>query len=432
MDPIDIKKLRDEIMGENFGDLPQAQQSAADSASRAGWMRVGDRIAAAFGGTRPDYTAADAIEQRGRQGVNDALKMGQLRHEATGEAREVAAAQKQADRDAELDDPNSATTGAYRDFYKSAAPNLDTSKMNARQMQFIAPGLNEQIKLKAEQARLQQQQEFQHGENEANREMGKFTHFATPGGDIYTENGKNGAIQKVVSGAAPSPDGTANPLAGLKPEQMQKLWTEFGNTLSTVRGKANANVQQQQRLNALDRLQGLMTKGLGPEGMTPQEQALLDTDLASVYAGGGSPAQSQIEHMHAGTWKGSLAKTMQWALNSPQDVGAQAFLKRTQGNADELRKTISRQMLEGQEQSLPRYIGLRRANAKQFDSMLKAAHVDPSVIDPETGLVVPAATAAGGGGAAPKTIRVSNGKETLEIDPADLPHAMLDHYKVVP
>lgn len=117
----DLRKLRDELLAESFGDVAPAQQAAAESASRANWGRIGSNLAGAIGGFKADTSAMDAIEQRGQQGVQDALRMATAKQSAMGEARQVQAAEQDAARQAAEDDPNSPEAQALVQFYEQFA-----------------------------------------------------------------------------------------------------------------------------------------------------------------------------------------------------------------------------------------------------------------------------------------------------------------------
>lgn len=233
---------------------------------------------------------------------------------------------------------------------------------------------------------------------------------------LNTLTGEETRIPAPAGGGQAS--GEPNPLAGLKPEQVQKLWTEFKVDLSTVKGRGNENVKNQSRLYSIGRLNGLIEKALSGRGVTPQEQAMIDTDVASVYAGGGSPAQAQIEHLHPDTFQGSMAKALQYATGHPEDTGAQEFIKRTKDNMRDLRVEITRQMLSGQEQTLPLHLQrLRKSNPKQFDNMLTAAGIAPDTLDLQTGLPLAATPDTGSGPnvGAPAMVAPTNPEDTKAL-----------------
>lgn len=163
---IDLKRLRDEILAEQLEGVAPAQERATSETRRANWGRIGTGLAEALSGAKLDSGYWDNIEQQGQRGLQDAMRTGQMKGGAMSEARQIGAAQTAAAKDAELDAPDSTTTQAYRSFYASAAPGLDVSKMTARQLQSLSPGLNKEIERRAEEAKAKNKKQDEADINE--------------------------------------------------------------------------------------------------------------------------------------------------------------------------------------------------------------------------------------------------------------------------
>lgn len=256
--------------------------------------------------------------------------------------------------------------------------------MHAQQMASEAETRRQQQAIEAQHfAQEQRHAQAMEGLERLRLAQGKFA--STPYGPMNTRTGE------IIPQGGQGEPGATNPLGGLKPHEVQQLWTEFQKAISKTTGRSNLGAEGEKRVYAIERLEGLLNKH---GGLTPEEMRLLETDLASVYAGGGAPTESAIEHLHAGTWKGSLAKTLEYALNTPQDAGASAFLQRMKGNVGELKGTIGRQILEAQTSQLPRYYKmLRPSDPDTFDNVLRANGIDPALLD-ETGKLKPRQEAA--------------------------------------
>jgi hypothetical protein len=155
--PFDLKKLRDEILAEQMGDIAPAQERAADLSSRANYSRIGGQLANAWSGQKPSDSVANSLERQGQQGVQDAMRTAGMKSAATGEARQIVSSQQAAEKDAELDDPNAPTAAAAIKFYDGLQPGMGEKLkgMSYRQLKdlggpAISKMLEQQVKSDAE------------------------------------------------------------------------------------------------------------------------------------------------------------------------------------------------------------------------------------------------------------------------------------------
>lgn len=159
----DLKKLRDELLAEQFGDVGPAQERAADAASRANWGRIGSQAANAFTGKRPDTAFWDGVEAQGQRGVQDAMRMGAARGAAGSEARQIAAAQAAAAKDAELDDPTNPMIAGELQLLAGDNPEmlkqLQGGKYTLRQLGRVHPIIQKRIEQQIEEQKAKAKRE---------------------------------------------------------------------------------------------------------------------------------------------------------------------------------------------------------------------------------------------------------------------------------
>jgi hypothetical protein len=176
--------------------------------------------------------------------------------------------------------------------------------------------------------------------------------------------------------------GSDNPLAKMKPAQVEKLWKDLTDSLSTYRGRGNLNRDNQASLQRAEALERLF---LGPNGdlvaATPQQVREGATALAGVISRGGSQAVSQIDELVPQTMASQWANIKQRLFNNPQDADAQAFVRNMLETAAREKKLVLEQIHKGQIQSLPNYADLRTVDRKRFDTLLKNAGIDPASVD---------------------------------------------------
>lgn len=143
---VDLKKLRDELLAEQLAELAPAQEAADSASSRAGWGRVASNVAGAFGGYKPDSGFWDNMEARGQRGVADARAKAGLKTAAMGEARQIAASQDAATKEAAETDPNSPQSQADAELAGRLTGKPDVFKgMSTAQMKRAAPFLKEYL-----------------------------------------------------------------------------------------------------------------------------------------------------------------------------------------------------------------------------------------------------------------------------------------------
>jgi hypothetical protein len=159
----DLKRIRDELLAESFGDLAPAQQASDDRQSEANWSRIGSGLAGAIsGGTyRPDDSYARGLEARGQRGVEQALQTGAIRNQAMDQARQVQKTEVEAGNQRELDDPAGQTSVGGRSVLMRALPGIEKEipgfeRMSQTQLAAIHPTIKALLDVeqkKAEAAR---------------------------------------------------------------------------------------------------------------------------------------------------------------------------------------------------------------------------------------------------------------------------------------
>lgn len=168
--PVDLRKLRDEILAERL----EAEGQAADASQRAGWNRVGQQVAGLFNtGAKPDDAFAQSLERRGQQALAGAdrraatkLQGAELEFKAQDQEREMSAAAEAAKRRAAEDAFDSPETLAARSVYAfEGAP--DVSKLTARQIRDFSPTLAKRVELAIEAAKAQRLRDQQLADRDA-------------------------------------------------------------------------------------------------------------------------------------------------------------------------------------------------------------------------------------------------------------------------
>ena len=131
----------------------------------------------------------------------------------------------------------------------------------------------------------------------------------------------------------PSPSPQPSPAAApagppMGGKMLQSALEQFGNDFDPNKGRSGEIGRNMARLNAANRLLALAMDPTGaPRNLTPQQMPELAQGLASLISGGGTGAQSQIEHLTPQSLRGDWAKVAQWVTNEPQGTGQQAFVQ---------------------------------------------------------------------------------------------------------
>lgn len=141
---VDLKALRDQILAEQLEDLQPAQEEAASASNRANWGRVAATLGSAFSGRPADTSYWDRVESQGRQGLADARGQSALKTAAMGEARQIAASQDAAAKEAEENDPQSETSQQDAEFAGKLTGKADVFRgLSSAQIKKAAPFLKE-------------------------------------------------------------------------------------------------------------------------------------------------------------------------------------------------------------------------------------------------------------------------------------------------
>lgn len=252
-----------------------------------------------------------------------------------------------------------------------------------------------------QQANIEQHQRTTEDLQRRQLEQGRWS-LSNPGyGQTYKIDGKTGAI-------IPVGDERARPPPGSGGDAERKIWKDFSDSISTVKGRANLNAENQKRLYSSERIKALVP--VGPNGeipdLTPQQLQELGT-MSAQLAGGNSPAEHSIQAMLPKGMGVKGADIAEWLTNDPHGAGQQAFTKMMLQQAEREEKVIHGQLLRGQTQALPNYAKLRGQDKVRFDSMLQGAGIDPELIDDNGLLKIVEEAAAGGGLPAEKAARLA-------------------------
>jgi hypothetical protein len=177
--------------------------------------------------------------------------------------------------------------------------------------------------------------------------------------------------------------------------------------LEQMRGSP-AVAQAEKDIYASQKLNSLIGKG----NLSPQQVQLAATEMAKM-ASGGTPSIHELQGLIPSTLPSGLAALAQKVMNKPVGADADAFVKQMQDYSNSIAKDAQQivkdrygRILEPRQRQLgeTNYGNLTQRYTNRFDT------TNPTQTS---------------------KIKVSNGKETLLVDPADLAHATADGYKQV-
>jgi hypothetical protein len=210
--------------------------------------------------------------------------------------------------------------------------------------------------------------------NQATEEMGKWGHVVTPDGRVFKQDLRTGQMIPEAGGVGMMPGGGFNP-------RLEKEWKDLTESVSTYKGRGSLNRENQDRLNAAERLEALVLgEGGQIQNLTPQQVREAGTSLANLISKG-SMSVSQIEELTPHTLKGQFANLQQKLFNEPTGADAQAFLQNMLETAGREKRVVLGQLHQGQMQGVPNYAHLRGIDRARFDSILKGADLDPGQVD---------------------------------------------------
>lgn len=178
----------------------------------------------------------------------------------------------------------------------------------------------------------------------------------------------------------------------------------------------------QKKVDQAERLEGLIHDSNGNvSNLDSRQIEELAIGLNSMLSNSSSSAVSQVEALVPKTIMGNAQKLKEWLTNDPQGVNQIAFVKRMAETVEREKQIAGDQVKRAQVQRLSAYQHLAKSNPEAYNQILNAYGIDPS--DIQNGQYKPQRQQS--------KIKVSNGKETLMIDPSDLEHAQADGYKQV-
>lgn len=168
--------------------------------------------------------------------------------------------------------------------------------------------------------------------------------------------------------------------------------------------------QAEKDLYASSKVKTLLNMYSDPNQMNDKMVNLLVQDVAKI-ASGSQPSQHELEGMQPNTWTGKMASAWQSVSNNPTPANAAAFIKQYADYSSALAKDAQKVIEDKYGRVFDPYSEKYKDN--QVYQAMRNKYVDRFKNE-----------SSGGG-----KITVSNGKETLMIDPSDLPHALKDGFQ---
>lgn len=204
--------------------------------------------------------------------------------------------------------------------------------------------------------------------------------------------------------------------------QAEKKLIALKDDLDPNKARGGNMAFNQKKVDQAERLEGLIKDSNGNiNNLDSRQIEELAIGLNSMLSNSSSSAVSQVEALVPKTAMGNAQKLKEWLLNDPQGVNQVAFVKRMADTVEREKQIAGDQVKRAQVQRLSAHGNLARTNPDQYNQVLQAYGIDPK--DIKDGQYKPQKQQS--------KIKVSNGKETLMIDPADLEHAQADGYKQV-
>lgn len=190
-----------------------------------------------------------------------------------------------------------------------------------------------------------------------------------------------------------------------KNKQTDSLTQKITAQLESARGNPAA-AQAEKDLYAAKKVDSMVNLYSNPDKLNPQQVQLLASEVGKI-ASGGVPTTHELQGLNPATIPSGLASLSQTVLNKPSAANAGAFVKAMQDYTNSLKKDAQKVISE-------KYGRIIESNRKQLGeenyNSLKSNYLDRFK---------------NSGG----KITVTNGKETLQIDPSDLVHAQADGYR---
>lgn len=211
----------------------------------------------------------------------------------------------------------------------------------------------------------------------------------------------------------------------------QQRIAKMSEALDPSKQRQGAFGVSKQVFDRAERLQSLA--GAFPDGNLDSRQIEeLAIGLNSMLSGSNTGAQAQVASLVPKTIIGNATKLKEWLVNDPQGTSQQAFVQRMLGSVEREKQTASDQIKRTQLSRLTPFAGLEKDDPESFNATLQSFGIEPSEYQEfKKGGRKPASAVVKSGEDASGKIKVSNGKETLLIDPADAAEAAKDGYKTL-
>jgi hypothetical protein len=168
--------------------------------------------------------------------------------------------------------------------------------------------------------------------------------------------------------------------------------------------------QAEKDLYAASKVKTLVNMYSDPNKMNDNMVKLLVQDVAKI-ASGGQPTQHELEGMQPNTWTGKMASAWQSVSNHPTPANAAAFIKQYTDYSSALAHDAQKVIIDKYGRVLDPYQNKYKDN--QTYQAIRGKYIDRFKNEEPSG----------------GKITVTNGKETLQIDPSDLAHAKADGYR---
>lgn len=103
---------------------------------------------------------------------------------------------------------------------------------------------------------------------------------------------------------------------------------KFEESLDPNKQRAGNLADVQKRINAAERLEGLVTKSAAGYNLDQRETEEFAIGVANLLSTGNQTSRSQVQALVPHTAQGSVQKTIEWLTNEPRGVNQQKFVKR--------------------------------------------------------------------------------------------------------
>lgn len=158
-------------------------------------------------------------------------------------------------------------------------------------------------------------------------------------------------------------------------------WTARSGQAGTVQGKINSAEAAEALLEQAKTQQG---------GLDARQVEELSQSTAKLL-GGGASASARVDALVPHTFMGRAQTMKEYLTNSPQGQDMQAFTDRLAETIAREKALATTQMRQYQIEGLPAHAGLKGRNPEQYNAILRAKGIDPSMIDANGRYKAPAA-----------------------------------------